>query len=226
MPRNTLRIVALAAAAIIAIAGSGGFAAADGDHSRGNVLQHLRDHVATAQAAVAAAQAPITAILAAQTVMEAQTQLTSSISALAVTERALTICTRDNNCSGTEATAITIARTVVSNWRSTLATARDTAAAAIDADSAGDETWAAFVATRTRAQTALTSAQRELYRYLNDLRFGRVSDVPSGRCRVAIEALPQNRRFHVWGSGTVCWDHNGDGDFDDDGELGSLLLID
>lgn len=186
----------------------------------------MRDHVATAQAAVAAAQAPITAILAAQAVVAAQTQLTSSISALAVTERALAICTRDNNCSGTEATAVTIARAVVSNWRGTLATARDTAAAAIDADSAGDETYAAFAATRTRAQAALASAQSELSRYLNNLRSGRVNDVPSGRCRVTIEALPQNRQFHVWGSGTVCWDRNGDGDFDDDGELGSLLLID
>ena len=52
---------------------------------------------------------------------------------------------------------------------------------------------------------------------------GLCTDLVTGEDRT-IDAVPEGRRWHAWSSGTLCWDRNGDGDFDDDGELGSLLM--
>jgi len=52
---------------------------------------------------------------------------------------------------------------------------------------------------------------------------GSCTDLVTGEDRT-IDAVPEGRRWHAWSSGTLCWDRNDDGDFDDDGERGSLLM--
>ena len=52
---------------------------------------------------------------------------------------------------------------------------------------------------------------------------GLCTDLVTGEDRT-IDAVPEGRRWHAWSSGTVCWDRNDDGDFDDAGEIGSLLM--
>ena len=52
---------------------------------------------------------------------------------------------------------------------------------------------------------------------------GLCTDLVTGEDRT-IDALPEGRRWHAWSSGTLCWDRNDDGDFDDAGEIGSLLM--
>ena len=52
---------------------------------------------------------------------------------------------------------------------------------------------------------------------------GDCNDPVTGEDRT-IDAVPEGRRWHAWSSGTVCWDRNDDGDFDDAGEIGSLLM--
>ena len=52
---------------------------------------------------------------------------------------------------------------------------------------------------------------------------GLCTDLVTGEDR-AIDAVPEGRRWHAWSSGTLCWDRNDDGDFDDAGEIGSLLM--
>ena len=52
---------------------------------------------------------------------------------------------------------------------------------------------------------------------------GLCTDLVTGEDRT-IDAVPEGRRWHAWSSGTVCWDCNDDGDFDDAGEIGSLLM--
>ena len=52
---------------------------------------------------------------------------------------------------------------------------------------------------------------------------GLCTDLVTGEDRT-IGAVPEGRRWHAWSSGTLCWDRNDDGDFDDAGEIGSLLM--
>lgn len=228
MTRNTLRIVALAAAAIIAIVAGAGSAAADGDHTSGttSVLQHLRDHIANAPAELAAAQAAVNTINSATGVTNALAAHATARSAYIAAELAHANCHADSNCippgtSGSQQDAVVSTAIAEQTARAAVATARAAAAAAIDSDSDGDETYSAFVTALRRAESAASRARHTIWHILHTTP---VNDAPSGRCRITLDAVPENRRFHVWSSGTVCWDRNGDGDFDDAGEIGSLLM--
>lgn len=214
---------ALVIAAIIglgaAIAGGSGFAAADGDHKHG-ALQHLRDHIPTAQAAVAEARANAEAVFNRPAVQTALTALNTASEALTTAQRALDTCTRAGNCiasgtSGSQVDARDAAQTSRDTALTSFTTAIDTAAAAFDSDSDGDETWAEFSATRTLAEAALSHAHLAVFRALHADGL-RVSDAPSGTYRITLDEVPENRRFHEWSSGSVCIN----------GRLGSLLLID
>ena len=226
--RALLVAAAAITAAIVAVAATGGFAAADGDHRHGDdVLQHLRDHAVREQAKIDAAQAALATIAAAQAVVSVQSDLATVLVTLAIAEQLFRTCSQNNNCiptgnTGSQIDNLRIVRGIVSDHRDNLATARDTAAAAIDSDSDGFETYAAFTTSLRVAEARLSYYNGlAVLRYLQSLRVN-LADI--GRCRITLDAVPEGRRWHAWSSGTVCWDRNDDGDFDDAGEVGSLLL--
>ena len=213
-------LAAVAAITIASFAAFAGSAAADGDHTSGttSVLQHLRDHIANAPAELAAAQAAIDTINSATGVTNALAAHATARNAYIAAELALSNCQSANNCiapgtSGSQQDAVTSTAIAEQTARAAVATARDAAAAAIDSDSDGDETYSAFVTAQSRAESAASRARHTIWHILHTTP---VNDAPSGRCRITLDAVPENRRFHVWSSGSVCIN----------GERGSLLLID